>query len=80
MIKLTFVNNTKSKLWIQGFCFVPGTSIAEVTKEQKKEIELIFKNNEVFKKAKADKKMELSFEEEKTKEENVTDNKESVEK
>ena len=75
MIKLTFVNNTKSKLWIQGFCFVPGTSIAEVTKEQKKEIELIFKNNEVFKKAKADKKMELSFEEE-----NVTDNKESVEK
>lgn len=75
MIKLTFVNNTKSKIWIQGFCFVPGTSIAEVTKEQKKEIELIFKNNEVFKKAKADKKMELSFEEE-----NVTDNKESVEK
>ena len=75
MIKLTFVNNTKSKIWIQGFSFVPGTSIAEVTKEQKKEIELIFKNNEVFKKAKADKKMELSFEEE-----NVTDNKESVEK
>lgn len=80
MIKLTFVNNTKSKMWVQGFCFVPGTSIAEITKEQKKDIELIFKNNEVFKKAKADKKIELSFEEEKPKEENITDNKESVEK
>ena len=35
-MKIKFENNTKSKIWMESFCFVPGTSIAEVTEEQKK--------------------------------------------
>lgn len=59
MTKAKFINNTKSKLWISDFCFVPGETIFEITDEQKKKIDEVLKNNTVFKKAKEDKKIEF---------------------
>lgn len=59
MTKVKFINNTKSKLWISDFCFVPGETIFEITDEQKKKIDEVLKNNTVFKKAKEDKKIEF---------------------
>lgn len=64
-MKVKFTNNTKSKLWISDFCFVPGESIFEITEGQKKRIDDVLKNNDVFKKAKADKKIDFAEVEEK---------------
>lgn len=72
-MKVKFTNNTKSKLWISDFCFVPGESIFEITEVQKKKIDDILKNNDVFKKAKADKK--IDFAEVKEEQDNEEDSK-----
>lgn len=42
-MKIKFENNSNSKMWISDFCFIPGTSIADVTSTQKEEIERIIK-------------------------------------
>lgn len=66
-MKIKFENNTKSKIWMESFCFVPGTSIAEVTEEQKKAIDEILVNNSEIANAVKEKFIVVSYEEEKEK-------------
>lgn len=66
-MKIKFENNTKNKIWIESFCFVPGTSIAEVSEEQKKAIDEILANNSEIANAVKEKFIVVSYEEEKEK-------------
>lgn len=66
-MKIKFENNTKNKIWIESFCFVPGTSIAEVSEEQKKAIDEILANNSEIANAVKEKFIIVSYEEEKEK-------------
>ncbi len=68
-MKIKFENNTKSKIWMESFCFVPGTSIAEVSEEQKKAIDEILVNNKEIAEAVKEKYIVVSYEEDKKEEE-----------
>lgn len=50
-MKVKFINKTNSPLWMGDFCFIPGTSIADINKEQKDKLEEIKKNNNAIKNA-----------------------------
>lgn len=60
-MKIKFENNSNSKMWISDFCFIPGTSIADVTATQKEEIERIIKNNNPIAKAIKEKLLKIEF-------------------
>lgn len=60
-MKIKFENNSNSKFWISDFCFIPGTSIADVTSTQKEEIERIVKNNNSIAKAIKEKLLKIEF-------------------
>lgn len=60
-MKIKFENNSNSKMWISDFCFIPGTSIADVTSTQKEEIERIIKNNNPITKAIKEKLLKIEF-------------------
>lgn len=60
-MKIKFENNSNGKLWISDFCFIPGTSIADVTATQKEEIERIIKNNNPIAKAIKEKLLKIEF-------------------
>ena len=60
-MKIKFENNSNSKIWISDFCFIPGTSIADVTAAQKEEIERIIKNNNPIAKAIKEKLLKIEF-------------------
>lgn len=44
-MKMKFINNTTSPLWIASYCFVPGETTFEPTTEELKEIKRIMKDN-----------------------------------
>lgn len=60
-MKIKFENNSNSKMWISDFCFIPGTSIADLTATQKEEIERIIKNNNPIAKAIKEKLLKIEF-------------------
>ena len=60
-MKIKFENNSNSNMWISDFCFIPGTSIADVTATQKEEIERIIKNNNPIAKAIKEKLLKIEF-------------------
>lgn len=70
-MKIKFENNSNSKFWISDFCFIPGTSIADVTSTQKEEIERIVKNNNSIAKAIKEKLLKIEFAESFEKEETI---------
>lgn len=74
-MKVRVENKSKNKIWIGDFCFIPGTSTADVTEKQQKEIEHIEKNNPTIAKAIEEKIMKIEFAEnfKETKEETKTE-------
>ena len=74
-MKIKFENNSNSKIWISDFCFIPGTSIADVTATQKEEIERIIKNNNPITKAIKEKLLEVEFAESSEEKESKKDKK-----
>lgn len=44
-MKMKFINDTTSPLWIASYCFVPGETTFEPSTEELKEIKRILKDN-----------------------------------
>ncbi len=62
-MKIKFENNSNSKMWISDFCFIPGTSIADVTATQKEDLDELSKSDIECLSSSFYENQELSFEE-----------------
>ena len=47
-MKMKFINNTTSPLWIASYCFIPGETTFEPTTEESKEIKRVMKENKAI--------------------------------